>query len=787
MEIQIPESKESETFETKTLRKKKRASERVKKNIINVIKHKELDIRDISIDPSGNYLITCSEHLQNEKPKILVWNISELLEGDKKPDAILEGQIKNNPNIDIANWFLCIDSNIVKINQEELWIITAGTIMGDVYIWSGKLDPATKEWILNEPEQLIISEGVDKPNAYPKAIFDIKTLKDSINDSLIHIYISLNNIHTIGIHETKDNVVKKLLITINPDGKIIQEETQILGTLSEWITSMDLNSEKNIMAVGSRDGMIMKWNLRSENSNPIIIGKHEDTVSSVKISTDGNKIISGCLDSTIRIWKNNDTNKPDLSHELFGHNDSITSLDVQKNDKYLLSTSKDNTIKVWDLEKGNWIRNIDVDYFIKKYNKKTNIAKKSKMYLKRLKITTDNRFIFISMDNIIIILRNFGSVWHFKEQVKFVKKVDESLYAKIYGENLKQIAKRSPENIDSLKTFYEIIKKRMKKATSIDLALKSHEIESTYSDFNRRELGPLFIPSFIVFETDKKSQKEYILGVKENYDAYWNSVKNSYFKLPDLPWQFKLYITTDVEENILDSNFVEITDPDFKDVVPIIMKDRTQTLVRFLMVLENVPINFIPLLSSINLDVEDDRGDKDNLIFSDFTYSKNYIKVLTNPQDSLKDFRPIMKPESIFYTSCTFQLEEGYSTEAFANIFVRNVAVEYTDNLNPLDKANSDEEIEIFDALKNNFHIPLIPKTQIQIGKGIASTAGKMIDEYFAKIIIVEFIFSFWGFIELGIPALMPGLVIPGIISTIVAISGIAIIGIIFLMMLIKK
>ena len=58
-------------------------------------------------------------------------------------------------------------------------------------------------------------------------------------------------------------------------------------------------------------------------------------------------------------------------------------------------------------------------------------------------------------------------------------------------------------------------------------------------------------------------------------------------------------------------------------------------------------------------------------------------------------------------------------------------------------------------------------------------------DEYFAKIIIIEFIFSFWGFMEIGLPAM--GVEIPAIVSTLVSVSGISIVLLIFLLMVFKK
>ena len=62
-----------------------------------------------------------------------------------------------------------------------------------------------------------------------------------------------------------------------------------------------------------------------------------------------------------------------------------------------------------------------------------------------------------------------------------------------------------------------------------------------------------------------------------------------------------------------------------------------------------------------------------------------------------------------------------------------------------------------------------------------------MIDEYFAKIIIVEFLLSFWGFIEVGLPSIIPGFEIPGWISILVNVASISIIVLIFIMMIVQS
>ncbi len=786
---------ETTSFESKISKKDK--NEKVsseakisKKAIQTVLSQHKLEVRDIEISPDGKFLISCSECEEDEDPHLIVWNIDELLEGETKPEIILQAEKKRNEFTKITNWLLCIDSTVVKIGGIKWWIICAGSIIGDVYIWWFKLSAGTRKWDFKNYRTNIFHGGSEDLKQYPKSIFDIKIQNDPNQDNLLHIYYVLNNIHTtIWKEKTHDNTLNEMRVSIDDSGLISRkDEIHLIGNNDVWITKIMINRDvkEGLIITGAKDGKVKLWNI-SAGTDSALIGEHDGAVTDISIIKNGKWIATSSTDATIIIWEKNNANLYNKKKELIGHTEPVLSIDVQTDDNYLMSVAKDNTIKIWDLNEFNWIRSIDMGYYINLYEEKhkpNEIQVKGLDFVKNIKVTLDNRYIIVSKYKKILVLRNFGGVWHFIQQLKFIKKNDQELYRKIYGDNLKQIAKYSPENLDTLNELYNIIKKRLIKARRIDFAGKTEQ----KIEYDMRELGSFFIPSFMIFESRLKSQKEFMLGIKQNYNAYWNSIRNSIFKLPDIPWSFKLYLTTsEMGEKIEDSHFVEITSQT-KDSPFIILKDRSQTQIRFLMVLTKMPTTFIPLINNINIDIEDDRGDKDNLVFSDFTYSKNFLKILTNPKHSLDKFKDINDPEYIYYADCTFQIDEGYCVEDFANIFIRKITVEYSHTLEPSESTSSiEEDHKIIEAIKGNFIYPLTPKTTIKVGKGIASSLGKIIDEYFAKIIVVEFLLSFWGFIAEGLPSIIPNFEMPGLISMLVNIASISIILLIFIMMIIQS
>ena len=757
--------------------------EKLKNNIINVVKVNDLNIRDISISTDGKYLISCSEIKQEDVPYITIWRIERLLAKAKDPEAILKvenSKVESSNGIQLSNWILCVDTMIKTIDNKDYWFICAGSLNGELFIWNGKIEKNSGEWDFENTgfQKININE---EDNDIEQAIFKMKILDNDDLDSNFNLYMILNKIQTIGSEKSEKSNIKELTLSVNQKGAGLElSSSRLVGQDEGWILAFDiynsttaLKNERFVIS-GSSKGMIKKWNLLDGSmGNSSNIGTHEDAVNCLKIYKSGDKVASGSADSSIRIWKTGISKEPEYA--LVGHHEDILSLDLFNSANLLISASKDNTIKVWDLNHRLWIRDINTDYLIQGYKKDDKKDNEIGLdFIRDIVISPDNRYIFASKKNNLIILRHFGRVWHFYQQLRYIRKTDKDLFKKIYGHNLRQICRNVPDNEDSLKKIYEIIKRRL-----VD----------ENGDFNSRMLSSLFIPSFVTFESDFNDQKDYITSVQSKYDEYWFSVKNMFLRKPEISWQFKLYISTDIENEIEDVNFIEITDPLNKKKKPyIILEDREQSQIRFLLVLDIVPTSFIPLLKAITIDIEDDRGDKDNLIFTDFDYAEsNFITKLSDPENSMEKTTPELNlPNNFYYSHCIFKLDEGYSTEDFAFISIRKCTLEFSENLNPLESnKNITEDIEIFNSFKNNFHVPILPKTQIKIGKGVAAAAGKKIDDFLSRLVLLEFIFTIMDILALVVFPEALG-TIAGLFVYSTGIIGIIIIIAVFVMMLRK-
>ncbi|MEH1949833.1 MAG: caspase family protein, partial [Nostoc sp.] len=74
---------------------------------------------------------------------------------------------------------------------------------------------------------------------------------------------------------------------------------------------------------------------------------HEGTVNSVAISPDGQMIVSGSLDGTVRLW---DVLGNPIGQPFQGHEDSVYSVAISPDGQIIVSGSRDKTVRLWDIQ-----------------------------------------------------------------------------------------------------------------------------------------------------------------------------------------------------------------------------------------------------------------------------------------------------------------------------------------------------------------------------------------------------------------------------------------------------
>ena len=88
-----------------------------------------------------------------------------------------------------------------------------------------------------------------------------------------------------------------------------------------------------------------------------ILEGHTNSVSSVSFSPDGQTLVSGSWDKTVRVW---DVNTGRHLRTLTGHTNRVTYVSFSPDGQTLVSGSWDGTVRVWDVNTGRHLRTLTV-------------------------------------------------------------------------------------------------------------------------------------------------------------------------------------------------------------------------------------------------------------------------------------------------------------------------------------------------------------------------------------------------------------------------------------------
>jgi len=86
---------------------------------------------------------------------------------------------------------------------------------------------------------------------------------------------------------------------------------------------------------------------------------HRAPITAVKPSRDGQWIVTGCMDSTVRVWKY-ESNHVELQACLCGHDGGkITCIDISTTFGTIVTGGDDGTVLIWDLRTLSFLRELD--------------------------------------------------------------------------------------------------------------------------------------------------------------------------------------------------------------------------------------------------------------------------------------------------------------------------------------------------------------------------------------------------------------------------------------------
>ncbi|THU80992.1 WD40 repeat-like protein [Dendrothele bispora CBS 962.96] len=115
-----------------------------------------------------------------------------------------------------------------------------------------------------------------------------------------------------------------------------------------WVRSVAFSQDGNRVVSGSDDKTVKIWNAETGNMEFELKG-HTGSVNSVAFSQDGRRVVSGSNDETVRIWN---VVKGEMEFVMQGHTRWVYSVAFSQNGRRVVSGSEDKTVRIWNAEKG---------------------------------------------------------------------------------------------------------------------------------------------------------------------------------------------------------------------------------------------------------------------------------------------------------------------------------------------------------------------------------------------------------------------------------------------------
>ncbi len=122
----------------------------------------------------------------------------------------------------------------------------------------------------------------------------------------------------------------------------------------DWVGSLAMSSDGQILASGSYDKTIKLWQLPTGELIDTL-SRHSKGVLCLAMSPDGQRLASGSFDEKIELWR---LDTRESIKTLKGHTSSVRSLAISPDCQTLISGSFDETIKLWRLDTGELLGNL---------------------------------------------------------------------------------------------------------------------------------------------------------------------------------------------------------------------------------------------------------------------------------------------------------------------------------------------------------------------------------------------------------------------------------------------
>jgi WD40 repeat protein len=124
----------------------------------------------------------------------------------------------------------------------------------------------------------------------------------------------------------------------------ISREKNRIDSNQGYVSSVAITTDGQTILSGGKDGTVRMWNRKGQQIAEPFKG-HQGPVNSVAITTDGQTIVSGGFDGTVRMW--NRKGQP-LGEPFKGHRGNVNSVAISTDGQIIVSGGEDGTVRMWN-------------------------------------------------------------------------------------------------------------------------------------------------------------------------------------------------------------------------------------------------------------------------------------------------------------------------------------------------------------------------------------------------------------------------------------------------------
>lgn len=185
----------------------------------------------------------------------------------------------------------------------------------------------------------------------------------SIWDTAKGIRLATLRGHTRGVHGCAADKAGKTIVSVSWDTSVkvwagksgkLQGTLKTIGQRNTPLNCVSFHPEGQLVVVGSWDSTLRIWDTLNLKKVKILRG-HKSSVQACAYAPSGRHVVSAALDGEVKVWS---TRSGTAVGSIIGHHSPVKGLAFTPNGQFLATASSDKTVKVWSGTLGQPIRSM---------------------------------------------------------------------------------------------------------------------------------------------------------------------------------------------------------------------------------------------------------------------------------------------------------------------------------------------------------------------------------------------------------------------------------------------